>query len=114
MSDITGEMLIWEPPALIKPEFRLYYDDTGSAVCYTCDKLEGDYIVIDAQTYAEGRHDIKVVGGKIVNNFSNAIVTRLTKNIEGTLCSVEDISIIVDTDDEVEKQYWKLKVYERG
>jgi hypothetical protein len=114
MSENKEEFFIWEPVALIKPEFRLYYDNTGSAISYTCEKLEGDYIVIDAQTYAEARHDVKVLNGKIISNYSNAIVTRLTKDIEGTLCSIEDINIIVDSNDEVDKQYWKLKVYERG
>ena len=114
MSDIKEEFFIWEPVAIVKPELRLYYDKTGSAICYTCEKLEGDYIVIDTQTYAEGRYDIKVLNGKIISNYSNAIVTRLTKDTEGTLCSVEDMSLIVDDSDEVDKQYWKLKVYERG
>ena len=113
MSENKEELFIWEPVALVKPEFRLYYDNTGSVICYACEKLEGDYIVIDPQTYAEGRHDVKVLNGKIISNYSNAIVTRLTKDIEGTLCSVEDMSIIVD-DDEVDNQYWKLKVYELG
>jgi hypothetical protein len=113
MSDIKEEMFIWEPAPIVKPEFRLYYDAAGSIVCYTCENLDGDYIVIDAQTYAEGRYDIKVLNGKIVNNFSNAVIARLTKDIEGTLCSVEDISLIIDSD-EVETQYWKLKVYELG
>jgi hypothetical protein len=109
---LPDEILIWEPPVLQKPEFRLYYDDTGAVTCYTCEKLEGNYIVIDAQTFAESRYDVKVRAGKIVANFSSAVVVKLTKNTEGTLCSVDDISIIVDEDDEVEKQYWKLKVYE--
>ena len=113
MNENKEELFIWEPVALVKPEFRLYYDSTGTATCYTCEKLEGDYIVIDAQTYAEGRHDVKVLNGKIVSNYSNAIVTKLTKDIEGTLCAMEDMSIIVDSE-EVEKQYWKLKIYERG
>jgi hypothetical protein len=107
-------MFIWEPEALVKPEFRLYYDDTGSIICYTCEKLDGKYIVINAQTYAEGRPDVKVLEGKIVKNYSNAVVARLTKGTEGTLCSVEDMSIIIDSDDTVNTQYWKLKVYELG
>ena len=113
MSENTEELFTWEPVVLVKPEFKLYYDSNGSVICYASEKLEGDYIVVDSQTYAEGRHDVKVLGGKIVSNFSNAIVARLTKDIEGTLCSVEDISIIV-ANDEVDTQYWKLKVYELG
>ena len=109
---MSEELLIWEQAAFEKPEFRLYYDDTGAVLCYTCEKITGNYIVIDAQAYAEGRHDIRVLDKKIVKHFSNAVVVRLTKDSEGTRCSVDDISIVVDKDDEVEKQYWKLKVYE--
>jgi len=114
MSDTKEEMFVWEPDEIVKPEFKLYYDDNGSIVCYSCENIEGNYIVIDAQTYAEGRHDVKIVDGKIVKNFSNAVVVRLVRDVQGTLCSVEDMSIIVDKDDDIEKQYWKLKVYELG
>ena len=41
-------VIVWEPPKLEPPEFRLYYDDTGAVICYTGDKsIEGNYIVID-------------------------------------------------------------------
>ena len=103
---------IWEPLSVEKPEFRVYYDDTGAVTCYTCEKIPGKYLVVDAQAFAEGRFDLRVLDGKLVKNFSNAVVVRLTKDKEGTRCSVDDISIVVDKDDEVEKQYWKLKVYE--
>ena len=41
-------------------EYRLYYDDMGNISHYSCEKTEGNYLVIDVQTYAEGRHDIRV------------------------------------------------------
>ena len=36
------QVVLWEQPPLIKPEFRLYYDDSGKVICYTCEKLPGD------------------------------------------------------------------------
>jgi hypothetical protein len=101
-------VIIWEPAPLVKPEFRLYYDDKGKVICYTCEKLEGDYIVIDTQTYAEMRHDIRVVDGKIVPENSACFISRYYKSDKGTLCMYDDISIVSDD----EGQYWELKTYE--
>lgn len=98
-------VIIWEAPEIVKPEFRLYYDNKGNVLFYTCEKPEGDYIVIDAQTYAEARPDVRVVEGKIVNISGAAVISRLYPSTEGVLCEPEDISIITDTDG----QYWKLK-----
>jgi hypothetical protein len=59
--------VIWESPPIIKPEFRLYYDERGCVLFYTCEKPEGNYIVIDSNTYAQGRPDVRVVDGKITS-----------------------------------------------
>jgi hypothetical protein len=112
MSENNEEMFIWEAPIIEKPEFRLYYDDLGNVVCYTGEKLEGNYIVIDAQTFAECRHDIRVIDGRIIKDAPNATIVRLVPSDTGTLCAAEDLSIIVNEDDDVEKQFWKLVVYE--
>lgn len=104
-------ILIWEAPPIIKPEFRLYYDDKGKVLFYTCEKPEGNYIVIDANTFAQGRPDVRVVDGKLSTVNSGSIVSKLIPDETGTTCAKEDISIIVD------KTYkdnitWKLKTYE--
>jgi hypothetical protein len=108
----NGEVIIWEAPIIEKPEFRLYYDDLGNVICYTCEKPEGNYIVIDALAFAEGRYDVRVVDGRIIKNAPNATIIRLMPSKEGTLCATEDLSVIVSEDDDIEKQYWKLAVYE--
>lgn len=112
MSDNNEEMFIWEAPIIEKPEFRLYYDDLGSVICYTCEKLEGNYIVIDALAFAESRQDVRVVEGRIIKDAPNATIIRLVPSTVGTLCAAEDLSVIVSEDDDIEKQYWKLAVYE--
>ena len=107
-------ILIWEAPPIIKPEFRLYYDDKGKVLFYTCDKPEGKYIVIDANTFAQGRPDIRVVDGKIASVDSGAVVSKLILNIEGISCASEDISIVVDETYNGETNKWKLITYELG
>lgn len=109
MTDTPEEyVILWEAPEIIKPEFRLYYDDKGYLICYTCEKLEGNYIVIDALTFAEGRPDVRVVDSRLFKISSNAVVSRLHPASEGTLCETEDISIITETNG----KHWKLKTYE--
>lgn len=98
-------VIVWEAPVLEKPEFRLYYDKRGNVLFYTCEKLEGEYIVIDAMTFAEARPDIKVVDGRIVKGGASMLSSKLYPSTEGTLCEAEDVSIIT----EAAGQYWKLK-----
>jgi len=106
-------VLIWEPKPLPKIEFRLYYDDKGKVVCYTCEKLEGNYIVIDAETYAVGRPDVRVIDGKISTVAPSAIVTKLMiDENDGTECAYEDVSIVVDSSYTGKKQKWKLDIHE--
>lgn len=105
MDDVV---VIWDSVSVDKPEFRLYYDEKGYVVTYTCEKLEGNYVVVDALTFAEARPDVRVVDGSLVKNNTGSVVSRLYKDTEGTLCEVEDVSIITPT----QGQYWKLKTYE--
>jgi len=103
-------VILWEAPKIEPPEFRLYYDDKGHVVCYTCQKLEGNYIVIDSLTYAAARPDIRVIDGKISTVAPSAVVYKLMPSIEGMACAKEDISII--SDESTETINWKLRIYE--
>ena len=104
-------IVIYETVEAPKPEFRLYYDDSGKVLFYTCEKPEGNYIVIDAQTYAAGRPDVRVIDGKVSLATPNAVVSKLMPDSnEGQLCLLEDISIIADN--ESNAQRWKLTTYE--
>jgi hypothetical protein len=103
-------VILWEAPKIEPPEFRLYHDDKGNVVCYTCQKLEGNYIVIDSLTYAAARPDIRVIDGKISTVAPSAVVYKLMPSDEGMACAKEDISII--SDGSIETTKWKLKIYE--
>lgn len=105
-------IIFWEAPKIIPPEFRLYYEeDTGKVICYTCEKLEGKYLVIDALTYAQARPDIRIINGKISTVQNHCVVSKLMPNTEeGQPCESEDVSVVaLDTNNIVK---WKLNTYE--
>ena len=110
---MSDNVIIWDAPVLVKPEFRLYYDEHGDVATYTCDKLPGDnFIVIDASTFAQGRPDVKVIDGKISTVMRGSIVSKLQISSTGTRCAAEDISIIADDAYTGDTLNWKLKTYE--
>ena len=88
------------------PEFRLYYDDTGNVLFYTGDKPEGNYIVVDATTFAESRMDCKVVDGVILPKSEFDTIHKLKPSDTGTLTHIDDVCVIIDN--EAEGQYWEL------
>lgn len=90
------------------PEFRLYYDNNGDYLFYTCEKPEGNYIVVDLLTYHACRTNVKVIDGELVIISAN-FISKLVKNTEGISCHKEDISIVYDGNDSVK---WQIK-YER-
>lgn len=89
-------------------EYRLYYDELGNVLFYTCEKPEGNFIIIDRDTYASCRFNIKVVDGKIVNKNDVAIISKLVPSDEGISCSKHDVCILTDID----SVKWKSKSYE--
>ena len=101
-------IVLWEPGPMVKTEYRLYHDDSGRILFYTCEKPEGKYLVIDAVTYASCSPDLRVVDGRISTVQRGQVISRLVPGVIGTLCAKEDISIMVETDG----INWELKVYE--
>lgn len=95
-------------------EFRLYYDTKGCIICYTCEKLEGDYVIIDALTYAEARHDLRVIDGAIVKTSDFITIRKIIQSTKGKRCASEDVNIIVSDDDDYEGKtiLWDLVTYE--
>ena len=111
MSEQEEYILTWEAPKIEPPEFRLYYDEKGNVICYTCEKLEGNYVIVDSQTFAEGRPDLRVIDGKISTVNPAFIVSKLMPDTEGIDCFSEDISIVT-SEKSIKKQKWKLHTYE--
>jgi len=90
-------------------EYRLYFDQNGKVLFYTCEKPEGNYIVIDKDTYANGRFDIKIMDGKIFSIYDKKIISKLVLNDAGTSCLADDVSVIFSGNN---SKKWKLKIYE--
>lgn len=88
-------------------EFRLYYDDNGRVLCYTCEKLEGNYIVIDGDTYHQCRPDVHVINGEIVRQNEMTVIRKLKPSTKGITCSTDDVSMIAS-----EGITWELTVNE--
>ena len=113
MTDNLEEIPSFEyvaPPAV---EFRLYYDENGKVITYTGEKLEGTYIIVDAQTFAEARQDVRVVDGQIKYVSNTIVIPKLKPSDSGTPTSKQDISIVVD-EQSTDKTYWGLTLHELG
>lgn len=90
-------------------EYRLYYDGLGKVVTYTTEKMDGNYIIVTPQQFAEARHDVCVVNGKLVNPNKNTTIFRLVKNSGvGVQTSKYDINIITDQDG----VFWNLEQHD--
>jgi hypothetical protein len=107
-----GYIILFEAPEIKTPEFRLYYDEKGKVICYTCEKLAGNYIIVDAVTFAQARPDVRVVDGKITTVTANAVVSKLMPCDSGQICAKEDISLVVDKKFKGEITNWKMITYE--
>ena len=105
--------IVWDAPVITKPEFRLYYDTAGRVISYTCDKLSGNYIVIDSSTFAQGRPDVRVIDGKLSTISSGVVVSKLMKSETGISCVAEDISIVADQTYTGNTLKWKLVTHEQ-
>lgn len=92
------------------PEFRLYYDDNGKVLFYTCEKPDGNFIVINSDTYFQSRFDIKIFDNKIVTIYDKKIIAKLQPVTNGTSCYTSDISIIYDGPN---SKKWSLTLNER-
>ena len=97
-------------PPQVSVEYRLYYNEHGEPLHYTCEQLPGNYIVVDVDVYAQGRYDCRVVDGKIKYP-SQIKYAKLVPSTKGTSCHLKDVSIISNTEPNI--QHWKLKTYEK-
>jgi hypothetical protein len=113
LKQINGEeFLVFEAPKITPPTLRLYYDDNGKVITYTCEDLEGNFIIVDPQTFAESRYDVRVINGKLSKVNPSLVIYKMKPDeFEGTSCASEDICVLVP-DDYPNKQLWKLHAYE--
>jgi hypothetical protein len=116
--EITKEMIeelmshLAVATAPVELEFRVYYNDDGSIITYTTEKLDGNYLVITREDYQQARHDAKVLNGKLIYTHMNNNVTKLQRNkSQGIRTSKYDVSILASPEDP-EYSYFTPYVYE--
>lgn len=104
------EQEFWDILAAVpepQPVFwRLYYSADGSPLHYSMEDLPGDYIEIDAETYARGDLWVRVIDGKIcrVNRFT---VQKLVRSDQGTQCHANNVAVI----DPNSNTMWSKQIY---
>ena len=82
----------------IKPVFyRLYHDEQGYPIAYSMEHMPGNYIEIDAETYARSSGQVRVINGHLVKIEPQNIQLKLKPSTDqGTCCHPWDICVIVD------------------
>lgn len=103
-------IVLFEAPVIEKTEYRLYYDEKGNVICYSCENLDKKYVVVDSLTFAEGRQDVIVINGKVIKKSIATVSHKYVPSDNGdVICHPLDISVISDLPND---QQWELKVYE--
>jgi len=75
--------------------WRLYYNDSGLAVCYSMEELPGNYIDIDAETFALAPVNVRVVDRKL-KYITTRTSDKLVPGTSGTLCHPQNVAVIVE------------------
>ena len=101
---------IWQETTETKPvTYRLYYDSEGQPLFYSMEDLPGNYIEIDADTYAKSSRRVRVRDGKLVQ-LKNITFAKLVPGEQGVCCHSQDVCVVVDESQPHIK--WSLKTYE--
>ena len=92
---------------VIQLEYRLYYDEQGFPLFYSTEKVAGNYVVVDEQTYVNGPKHVRVIDGqlKIVKTVYGK---KLVPSAQGQACDARDICVIV-TDLAQPTMTWSIK-----
>jgi len=87
---------------------KLYYNEQGEPIVYTCDTLDGNYIEVDSETFAIASYRVRVVNGKLVHIPPTVYLNKLHPSDSGTLCHSQDVAVVVKDSG----THWKRKTYE--
>ena len=88
--------------------FRLYYDELGNPITYTMEDLPGNYIEIDAATFALGLLNVRVRNNKLIE-IATMRSQKLVPGSMGVKCHSQDVAVIVTT---APNTQWNKQVYE--
>ena len=108
---ITEDQLWKMFQALPEPEpvvLKLYYNDQGEPIVYTCDTQPGNYIEVDPETFAERSMRVRVSNGVLKHLPPLTYISKLQPSESGTMCHNKDVAIVVND----LGTYWKKQTYE--
>jgi len=74
--------------------YRLYYNDAGEPVCYSMEHQLGNYIDIDAETFALAPANVRVVNGQL-KYITTRTSDKLVPGATGTQCHPQNIAVVV-------------------
>jgi len=94
-------------PPVKQPSYRIYYDEAGRPTSYTVDDRPGNYIEVDAETYADCNRNIRIIDGKIVKIKPPVQVAKLVPSDQGVPCHPDNVCVVVDSAQPHKK--WSLK-----
>ena len=76
-------------------EYRLYYNkETEEPLFYTMEQPIGDYITVTQKQHSEGRYDLIVRNGNIINLIDAVSWTKLVPSELGTSCREDNVMIV--------------------
>ena len=90
----------------VEIEYRLYYDEQGWPLFYSTERVEGNYVVIDRQTYLDSPKHIRIVDGKI-KRIKVLFGKKLVPAEQGQACDSTDVCVIVA--DQSPSKKWAIK-----
>jgi hypothetical protein len=105
LADLFNNIVANNRPAEL--EFRLYYDAEGNPVTYTSEDLPGDYLVVDQDTYAQGRYDIRIIDEEIVPLSDFVSYNKMIPSEDGTACHTNNALLI----EPESTAFWSTKTY---
>ena len=78
-------------------EYRLYYDELGFPLFYSTEKVPGNYIVVDQETYMNSPKHVRIIDGKL-KIIKTVYGKKLVQSDQGQACHPLDVAVVVATD----------------
>lgn len=90
--------------------YRLYYNESGVPLFYSMEDLPGNYIELTQEQYAQGKSNIRVRDGKIVE-LTWVTSNKLVPGTTGTPCDPRDVAIVTT---QQPATHWSKRTYEQS
>lgn len=111
MTESEFLQILAQAPQAQPASYRLYHDTHGNPVAYSMDPLPGDYIEVDATTYAVAPFNVRVINGTLHHIQPCKVIRKLEPHTpDGTPCHVNDVCVVVAPDQPHTK--WNMTEHE--